>query len=128
MPMQDLRVTLGDLGSGAAAEMFNRELENVIANICDTNTKADAVRSITLKVKIKPGKERSLCGVEISCESKLESIQPFETAMFVGMEHGVASASEFAPKQQSLFTPPAEEKEANCPPVTSGNVVAFGGR
>lgn len=60
---QEQNVKLENLGCGAAAEMFQKELENVIANICDPNTKPDAVRTVTLKVKIKPGKDRSLCQV-----------------------------------------------------------------
>jgi len=96
-------VSLENLGNGAAAEMFAAELERVIANITDPNTKPDAARGITMKMKVKPNKERNYCGVEISCDSKLAPARPFETMFLVGMEKGRAVASEYAPKQGELF-------------------------
>ena len=41
------QVTLENLGHGAAMEMFQAELRNVVANIVDPNTRAEAVRSMT---------------------------------------------------------------------------------
>lgn len=97
-------VTLDNLGGGAASEMFHDSLEKVIENVVNPNTKPDAVRSITLKMKVKPDKkQRTLCVVELSCEEKLAAVMPFETAMFVGMENGVAAATEYAPQQATLF-------------------------
>jgi hypothetical protein len=116
---QQQNVTLENLGHGAAAEMFQKELENVIANIVDPNTKPDAVRTITLKMKVKPGKDRGLCSVEIACDCKVASVQPFETAMYVGMEHGVAAATEYAPQQANLFP---DDKE-----VQKNNLIAMNG-
>ena len=116
---QQQNVALDNLGHGAAAEMFQKELENVIVNICDPNTKPDALRTVTLKMKIKPGKDRSLCQVEIACDCKVAPVQPFETAIYVGMEHGVAAATEYAPQQGNLFP---DEKE-----VQKNNLVAMAG-
>ena len=100
-------ITLDNLGGGAASEMFQGSLEKVIENIVNPNTKAEAVRTITLKVKIKPTKkDRSLCTVELSCDEKVAAVLPFETAMFVGMQHGVAAATEYAPQQGQLFDEP----------------------
>ena len=118
MPTKEM-LTLDNLGGGAAAEMFADSLEKVIENVINPNTKPDALRSITLKMKIKPDKkQRSLCVVELSCEEKLAAVMPFETAMFVGMEHGVAAASEYAPQQAGLFQ---EEKPQK------NNMVAIAG-
>ena len=47
-----------------------------------------------------------MCAVEIHCDSKLAPSMPFESTMFVGVEHGVAVASEYNPQQQSLFSEP----------------------
>lgn len=113
--MKDTRVRLENLGHGAAAELFEAELVNVIANIIDPNTKADTARQITLKMKIKPSNDRSACSVEISCESKLAASMPFETTMFVGMEHGEAVATEYNPNQGRLFEEPAIEEPATTP-------------
>lgn len=116
-------VTLENLGGGAASEMFQGSLEKVIENIINPNTKPDAARTITLKMKIKPDKkQRTLCVVELSCDEKLAAVMPFETAMFVGMEHGVVAATEYAPQQQTLFDQSTEEKQ-----TSEGKVVAIAG-
>lgn len=96
------QVTLENLGHGAAMEMFQAELEHVIANIADPNTRPDAPRSITLKLKLKPAKDRSMCDAEITCESKLAPVLPFESVLYVGMENGEARATEYNPNQMNL--------------------------
>lgn len=110
-------VTLENIGGGAASEMFQGCLEKIIENIVNPNTKPDAVRSITLKMKVKPGKnDRSLCTVELSCDEKLAPVLPFETAMFVGMQHGVVAATEYAPQQQTLFDQTMQAQEQKTAP------------
>lgn len=114
-------VTLDNLGGGAASEMFSDSLAKVIENIVNPNTKAETVRTITLKMKIKPDKkQRTLCVVELSCDEKLAAVLPFETAMFVGMEHGVVAATEYAPQQQTLFDQSTEK-----PAEGQGKVIAM---
>lgn len=118
-------ITLENLGGGAASEMFQGSLEKAIENIVNPNTKPDAVRAITLKMKIKPGKnDRSLCTVEISCDEKLAPVMPYETAMFVGMEHGVVAATEYAPQQATLFDQTQQQEETES---RRGNMVAIAG-
>lgn len=96
-------VELGTLGFGAAAELFQAELERVIVNILDPNTRADAQRSITLRVKIKPDKKsRAMCALAIECSSTLADAQPFESHLFVGVENGQAVSSEYNPQQTVL--------------------------
>ena len=104
--MRKEQVSLETLGFGAAAEMFQAELEKVVFNIADPNTKPELKRNITLKLVVKPTKDRSMCAVEIHCDSKLAPVLPFESTMFVGVEHGVAVASEYNPQQQQLFSKP----------------------
>lgn len=95
-------VKLNNLGHGAAAEMFQAELDRAIANISDPNTKPEAVREVTLKVKLKPNKDRNFCAVEIHCDSKVAAAQPFESQMYVGMDKGKAVATEYNPNQGAL--------------------------
>lgn len=105
-------VNLQNLGHGAAAELFQTELQNLIFNIMDVNTKPEAVRSVTLKLKVKPSKERTMCAVEISCESKLAPVMPFESTLFVGIERGEAVATEYNPNQQRIpFPEPIPEEK-----------------
>lgn len=111
-------ITLDNLGGGAASEMFQGALEKVIENIVNPNTRPDAVRQITLKMKIKPNKkQRDLCVVELSVDEKLAAVVPFETAMFVGMDNGVCAATEYSPQQGNLFDEP---KKNNLVAINGG--------
>ena len=115
-------VTLENLGQGAAAELFQAEFVKLIENVSDPNTRPDAVRTVTIKVKVKPDKKaRNMCSVEIQCDSKLVPSQPFETIMFVGMEHGEAVATEHSPQQGNLFVDVQE------PEQPKNNLVAMAG-
>lgn len=121
MSKQNAYVNLENLGKGAAAEMFQSELERVIANIHDPNTKADAVRGVTLKVKIKPDKNRrDFASVEISCDGKLAAIMPYETSLYTGMDNGKGVATEFNPDQGHLTVTSEEGEQVD---VKTGQVV-----
>lgn len=119
---QQQYVSLDNLGHGAAAEMFEAELARVIANISDPNTKPDEARSLTLKLKIKPSKDRTLCAVSISCEGKLAAVQPFETQMFIGMDKGKGVASEYNPAQGNLTVKNDEGQDVD---VVTGQVLSL---
>lgn len=115
-------ITLDNIGGGAASEMFADSLKKVIENIVNPNTKPDATRTITLKMKVKPDKkQRTLCTVELSCVESLAASLPFETAMFVGVGDEGAEASEYAPQQSTLFDQGEGEQQRKR------NVVAIAG-
>ena len=103
MHSNEERISLVNLKDGAAVELFDFELQKVLENIMDPNTRAEAVREVTLKVKIKPDKDRSFGPVEIQASSKIASIAPVATQAFFGMERGEAVAHEYNPKQGNLF-------------------------
>jgi len=96
-------VTLYTLAGGALGELFDREMERVSADILDLNTEADAVRTITIKVKIKPDQNRGFgaCGVFIS--STLGAPKGVASTMFFGRKSGRAIAVENTPEQKELF-------------------------
>ena len=95
MVTNDAPITLATLGGGAAVEKFGRELEKVIENIKDPNTKPEAVREIVIKVKIAPDKDRSLGAISVSAASKLAPDDEFTTACALGVVGGKAVAMEF---------------------------------
>jgi len=99
-----------NLKDGAAVELFDFELQKVLDNIMDPNTKAEAVREVTLKIKIKPDKDRSFGPVEIQPSSKLAPQAPVMTQIFFGQDRDGAVAHEYNPKQGDLFEerPPVE--------------------
>lgn len=97
--MSEQLVSLDSLANGAAVERFDYELQRVLENISDINTRADAMREVTLKVKIKPNDDRSFAMVEIIASSKLAPVKPEATSFHLNG----ARATEFNPKQQTIF-------------------------
>jgi hypothetical protein len=69
-------VSLGSIGNGAASELFQRELEAVLKNMQDVNTKHDAKRKITLSFIFAADEARETCSATIKCESKLAPVKP----------------------------------------------------
>ncbi|MFA5382461.1 MAG: hypothetical protein WC356_04790 [Candidatus Micrarchaeia archaeon] len=111
-------VALDNLGEGAAAELFELELQRVLDNIQDPNTKATAVRSVTLTIKIKPDEDRDYGAVSIACVSKMASVNPYPTQLVFGKEGQKNVATEYNPKQSGLFEQP----------VAKENVVPMAGK
>ena len=100
---KDETVTLANLGGGAALELFNAELEKVLENITDPNTDPKAVRSITLKVTIKPDETRDLGDVGIQATSNLAGSRAYVTRLIFGRnQKGGAEAREFE-TQRTMF-------------------------
>jgi hypothetical protein len=102
------KVALGNLGRGAALELFDREFNRALANIVDPNTKAEGVREITLRVKISPDENREAADVEVECKSKLCGNKPFKTQMFVGKASGAGVVAFESNPKQIDFTEAAE--------------------
>lgn len=102
--------------NGALVEMFNEEMEKVLANIEDENTEAKKERTVTLRVKIVPGKTRRDAAVYLSADSTLAKFKPVESLLFFDRDDaGRFSAYDDFPGQQ---LPGMEGEEA-------GNITAF---
>jgi hypothetical protein len=97
------KVTLHTLAKGAAAELFEKELQKVIGNISDVNTEATAPREVILRVLITPNKDRNVGATEVRVSSKLASFVPAETVIYMGKKGGEYIAVENDPKQMSLL-------------------------
>jgi len=64
-------ININTLSGGAVAERLNRELQRVAENVMDPNTKPDAVRTVTVTIKIKPNETRQLGVTDIQVKSAL---------------------------------------------------------
>lgn len=93
------QVSLDTLAAGAAVERFDYELRRVLENIADINTRADALREVSLKVKIKPNDDRSFAVIEILASSKLAPVGSVTTSFHLNGER----ATEFNPKQTTIL-------------------------
>lgn len=110
------KVSLSNLGNGAAVELFDSALNEVYSNIDDLNTDLTAVREVHLVVKIKPDKNYRLNKkVALSCKvQKKLAIHPgVESSLVLGTEDG-----EFVGFEQEGFQPP-------LPNVGNGQVVSL---
>ncbi len=96
---EDGTVTLDTLKGGAALQLFQEELDKVVANIMDPNTDAEAVREAVIKVRIKPDKDRSGGAVQIIPSSKLAPAVALGTRMFFGKKGTRFMAFEHNPQQ-----------------------------
>lgn len=75
-----MEVNINNLAGGAMAERINRELQKVAENVLDPNTKAEAVRTITVSIKIKPNDARQIGSTDIDVKSSLAPAKGVPTA------------------------------------------------
>lgn len=104
--MEEKVATLDNLNGGAAIEMFEAEMQRVLANIADFNTEPRAKREIVLTVKITPSDDRRMGSVEITAASKLAPQRGVESAIFFGKIQGQLAAVQQDPEQGALFGAP----------------------
>lgn len=72
-----------DVAHGAIQERLDYELSKVIDNIADLNTKADAVRKITLTLSLKPDSERQNIKMSTQVKSTLVPTNNIESALYL---------------------------------------------
>lgn len=99
---QEQFVSLATLANGSAVDLFDTEMKKVLTNILDPNTKADAVRSVTLKVDFKPSETRGVSEIAISAVSKLAPPKSAKSTLYIGTKKGEAVAVERDPNQMSF--------------------------
>lgn len=108
------KIKLITLQGGSIIDFFDEELNKVLANIEDVNTSPDAMRSITIKVSIKPDKARRAGTIKVQCQSSLAPIKPSESVVLFDSEDGKMSAYEEKIAQTPTF--PELDKKNNVTP------------
>jgi hypothetical protein len=110
-------VTLENLGSGVALELFANEFAKILDNIDDPNTEPTKVRRLTIKISVKPDKNRSVAAFAIEAESKIASGEAH-----LGFIHlsktGARLHAYTADKAPKL---PGLEAPSNVVPIEGGN-------
>jgi hypothetical protein len=101
----DDRVTLTTLKDGAAVELFEAALEEVLSNIEDPNIVAKANRVINIKVTFMCGEDRDISGVAIEVDTKLAKRNAATTVVHIGRRLGALIAVEYDPRQRDIFDP-----------------------
>lgn len=83
MNEQNQRDSIMSMARGAFGERVDYEMDKVIQNILDPNTKATAKRKITLTIELTPDDERRTIGVSVTAKSTLAATNPVATALYV---------------------------------------------
>lgn len=96
------KITLQNLSKGAASELFERELNEVMKNINDKNTEAKKTRTITLKISIAPNNDRSACETTLQCTSTLAPVKGVDSSILLGKEGNKLTAYK-SYEQEDMF-------------------------
>jgi hypothetical protein len=99
-------VNLENICGGAPSELFDHELQQLLANIADINTDADKRRSITLKFDFKPLADRTGASISFSVNSKLVPVSAVKSTIFLGRKDGKLAAYSPEANQVSMFDRP----------------------
>ena len=96
MNEQNQRDSIMSMARGAFEERVDYEMDKVIQNILDPNTKATAKRKITLTIELTPDDERRTIGVSVTAKSTLA--QPPTPSPRPSMSPLTATASSSSPR------------------------------
>jgi hypothetical protein len=105
-------LNLQNICGGAVEEVFQRELDHVLANISDVNTDAEAKRKITFEFTFEPFDDRSGAKVIFACKSKQAPVNAASGTMFLSRRGTNFVAIAHDPKQSRLFEPEMSGKDA----------------
>lgn len=93
MNEQNQRDSIMSMARGAFEERVDYEMDKVIQNILDPNTKATAKRKITLTIELTPDDERRTIGVSVTAKSTLAATNPVATRPSMSPLTATASSS-----------------------------------
>ena len=104
------RITLEEIADGAAEELFQDALAEVLRNIQDPNTDWRGKRSISLQFQFIADEKRQVGSILVSSAKKLSPLKGVLTGVYYGEEEGRPVALE-QPHQTDMFKrPPAVER------------------
>ena len=103
MPIETKDFSLGFLAEGGTGELFDREVEKVVANMRDPNTDPKAKRVITLKITISPDRDRSGAKYSAQTTAKLAPSEPLAQQIYLGKRGDKVVAVAHDPGQRSMF-------------------------
>ena len=83
MNEQNQRDSIMSMARGAFEERVDYEMDKVIQNILDPNTKATAKRKITITLTFAPDDYRQQIGMDAQAKTTLAPIQPVRTSLCI---------------------------------------------
>ncbi len=113
MNEQNQRDSIMSMARGAFEERVDYEMDKVIQNILDPNTKATAKRKITLTIELTPDDERRTIGVSVTAKSTLAATNPVATALYVTSDgNGELVVAEMVPQVPGQMNMDGTQQEA----------------
>lgn len=97
------KLNLENVANGAAGELFENSLREVLSNIMDENRDATTERHITMTFKIKSNAERNMATIVVQSMTKLAPVNAAANAMYFRMERGKPAAYHHNLFQPALF-------------------------
>ena len=98
------KTQLDTIAGGKLPELFQYELDRILANIDDLNAEAKDKRKITIELTFTPDGSRQAVGVEAVVKSKLSAPKAAEGVIFVVRDRkGDPFAVDSNPHQPELF-------------------------
>ncbi len=99
-------LSMANLREGAAEELFADALALVLKNMQDPNTDWKKPRQIRMTFTFAQDEARKMAAVDVDCTTKMPSVKPVSTVIYVGQDKGKLAAVE-APPQRDFFQTPA---------------------
>lgn len=121
-----------EMSMGAILERVDYEMEKVIENILDLNTKATGKRKITVGLEFIPSADRKTVTVQTTAKSTLCPTEPVTTNLFITTQPGTGEmvVAEMTPQVPGQFNFDGGEQERpkllNLPSVKKSKLTAVG--
>lgn len=101
--METTEIDITTICGGGVNEVFQREFQEVLANIADPNTDSEGTRKLTLTFTLKPHEDRSGAQVFFTCKSALQPVVVAKSPVFLSRHTGMLKAYAVDQRQGSLF-------------------------
>ena len=95
--------TINSLCRGALPELLERALREVAKNLKDPNTQAEAVRKITVEIRVKGFADRSGAEVQMAVQTKVPGFNVVKGTIYVKGEGDGVKVLARDPRQDVLF-------------------------
>ncbi len=112
--MEDTRKSIIEMARGAFIERVDYEMNRVVDNILDPNTKATEKRKVTITLTLQPDDLRQNVNVAFAVKSALAATNPLTTSLYIAGEAttGEMQVVEMTPNIPGQMSIDGTEQEA----------------
>lgn len=101
-------LNIGNILQGKFPERFEKAFQQVIENMRDVNTPADAKRKVAFVFTLQPSEDRASATVVLDTKLTLASLEHVAGTIYVSRAEGTLKAYTRDIRQEILFDPTAE--------------------